>query len=89
MVMDALLFRQQAFFLSSGNSRVKAEPLAQYAFHLDLPIVGVYDGLHITQTKSKSFYIMDITGMGAVKLLEDAAHRFFSHTNTIVFHTDH
>lgn len=48
--------------------------------------VGFNHGLNITQPKTKTFYVMDITRMGTEELLKDSVQGFLIHANTIVFY---
>src|SRR3712207_7835117 len=38
--------------------------------------VGLHDVLHIAQPQAKALYIVDVAGMGAAKLFEDALQGF-------------
>ena len=46
----------------------------------------LYHCFYITQPQPKTFYIMEVTGMGTVKFFENPAQRFFVHTDAIIFY---
>src|ERR1700744_6175646 len=63
--------------------------LAYHTIYLDPSSVGFDDGFDIAESEAKTFYIMQIAGMGAIELLEDAPLGLLAHTDAIVFDTDH
>src|SRR5687768_4317918 len=70
---------------TKGKFNKKSAALSQCAVCLYLAVMGFYHGLHITQSESKSFHIMYVTGMGPVKTLEDPFQGIPVHPDPIVF----
>src|SRR5579871_4644103 len=66
----------------------KGRSLSYGAVDLDLSVVRFDDGLDITETETEAFYIVKITGMGAIKLLKNATLRFLRHPDAVVFDAD-
>src|SRR6185437_7528769 len=75
-------------FCFQGKLQREIRSFAYHAFHLDLSAMRLDDCLYITESESETFYVVQIAGMCAVKLLEDAAHGLFAHADPIVFDTD-
>src|SRR5579862_4206272 len=51
-------------------------------------IVCVDHCFHITQSQSKTFYIMHVSCMGTIKFFKYPSLRFFIHSNSIVFNAE-
>ena len=66
----------------------KHATLTMGAFYFDLSFMRINYRFHITHAEAKSFYIMQVTGMGAVKFFEYTFNRFLAHTYAIIFHPD-
>ena len=66
----------------------EGRPFTDGAIHLDLSLMGFDDRLHVAKTEAKPFYVMQVAGMGAIELLENAALRFLGHSDPVVFDPD-
>src|SRR5579863_4931763 len=75
-------------FYCQRDFQGKIRALAYHAFHLDLSFMCRDDGLHIAKTETEPFHIVQVAGMRAIKLLENAALGLFAHPDAVVFDTN-
>src|SRR5205085_1972959 len=73
---------------SEGDHDEKTASLTERTFSFYGSFMRLHHSLYIAKAQAKSFYVMNIAGMGTIEFLKDAAQCFFIHTDTIVFDPD-
>ena len=64
----------------------KTTAFSRRAFSPDLAMMRVNNRFDVAKPQTKSFNVVNVSGVGAIEFFENAVQRFFVHANSVIFY---
>src|SRR5712672_2521459 len=85
----AVYYSNRIFLPDERYLHSKSRTFTNRAFYFYLSLMSIDNGLHVAESKTKSFYVMDIASMCTIKFLKYPFQCFLTHANSIIFYPDY
>src|SRR5690554_1393077 len=91
LLFTSIFFTYLSFYFTliyKWKFHYKSTSFSFLTFYVNLTVVVIYDLFYIRQTQTVSFYIVQVTGMFAVKLIKYFFGCRLAHSGSLVFDSD-